>query len=596
MTTPRERLTDDNRISSRSDIRERLLDGIVDGRHFIREESITSVGSDGYKYGFAYQDVLEIERIVGTYSGNNIEFVSGTDYYLGASGTADENTLIFYSGKEPDSGTTMFLDYTFQTDTVVGLTNRQEGGVLWTICDTIAGELAQGQSNMGFLADMLDVDTASGAYLDTLAKLVGIARSGATASSGIITVTNNSGDTLTITSGAQISTKARGTQNAIQLNMTAEHILGNGSSDDYAIITATSGDVGIGKYMITEIISGFSTTSDVIVTNSQPIGGGSNTETDTKLRGRIKTQFDIAGESNRATLESLRSALLNVSGVDYCQVYDRWRCAHEQIFDLNPSIVYCGFAHCYIKLEALDSNYGTPIKVQEMLENNPTKGALRTAIDAVRAAGSVTYLLDIRDILVDVIATCTAKTGYAAGDIKSDIEDALEEYISTTLEVGDDVYASSLQTIIYNLEGVQENSLTLTMYEAVPMYRSGDSLDYDMWFLGSDKSAKVWVTPYDVAAGSTTSSEVVLTFDYKDSLWSEGVDGQCLIPNGSEQWSLTTLSGALSGSLLRDISSVVGSGVTAGDKFEFRARKESSHIIVGSTYKPWKGILDVTVT
>jgi len=596
MTTPRERLIDDDRISSRDDIRERLLDGIVDGKHYIREESITSVGDEGYKYGFAYQDVDEIIRVVGTYSGNNIEFVSGTDYYLGAVGTDDENTLIFYSGKQPDSGSTMFLDYIFQTDVVAGLTNRGEGGVLWTITDTIAGELAQGQSNIGYLANQLDIDTASGSYLDTLAKLVGVTRSGAVASSGVITVTNSSGGTLTITSGAQISTKSRGTQDAITLNITAEHILTDGNSDDYSIVTAIAGDVGIGKNMITEIISGFTTTSDVVIINSQPVGGGSNEETDTKLRDRIKTKFDIAGESNRATLESLRSALLNVSGVDYCQVFDRWKCAHEQIFDLNPAIVYCGFAHCYIMMEALDSNYGTPIKVQEMLENNSTKAALRSALDNVRAAGCIPYLLDIRDVLVDVELSCTAKTGYATGDIKTDIEDALEEYVNTVLLVGDDVYASALQTIIYNLEGVQENSLTLTMYEAIPMYRSGDSLDYDMWFLGTDKTTKVWVTPYDVNAGSTTSSEATFTFDYRDSSWSEGVDGQCVVASGTEQWALTTLSGALSGTTLRDIASVVASGVTAGDKFEFRARKEGIHIIVGSTYKPWKGIFNVTVS
>jgi hypothetical protein len=117
-----------------------------------------------------------------------------------------------------------------------------------------------------------------------------------------------------------------------------------------------------------------------------------------------------------------------------------------------------------------------------------------------------------------------------------------------------------------------------------------------MWALDSTKKAPVYIICYDCATGTSTSSEVTVTFSYWDENYTEYTDGAATIPNGTNQWALVSPTTPLTTSDTRDIDNVVATGTTAGDKFEFRTRREATWIRVATAEKAWAGILNITVS
>lgn len=594
MTTPRERLILDGRVPTAATIRDRILNRIVDGVATIKEEQITALTSSTLKYGFLHSNVQTIDKITGTQNGYDIVFEEGTDYELGTG--VDADTIVFYSSKTPDEGTSFWVDYTYQDTIVSGITKKEVGGVTWIFMDTVGQIIAEMYGNFAYFANQTFVDTATDTYLDFLASLVGVTRQTATKSVGVVTVTNNSGSSLTINSGAMVSTVPKSGSPAVNVVFAAGHVLGNGSSANYDVEAESAGNIGIGKNKITRIVSGFSVTNGVTIANSDPVGGGSEEETDEELRIRIKISFDYAGESNRATRDAIRSSLLDVAGVETCYVYDRWYCVVNSINDISPEIKCNGMAFCFIMLESRDDIYGSPIKVQQMTEANPTKAALRTAAETARAAGCAALLLDIQDVLIDIELTCEAKSGYVAGDVKTEIETAIETYLNETKEIGDDIYKSEITSLIYALDGVKENSITCNIYEAIPMARVGHTFNVPMWSAGTTKAAPLYITVYDCATGTTTSSTVTFTFTYRDENWDIQTDGAAQVTTGTSQWTLIDPTTPATTSDTRAVESISATGTTDGDKYEFRTRRTSDWIRIGAMEKVWKGILNIIVT
>lgn len=596
MSSPRERLIDDERVQPAATIRDRILDSVVDGIRVVREEQITSSGADIYKYGLLYHDVDSIEKVVGVYSGNNIVFTPSTQYSLGALGGVDENTLIFVSGNTPDNETSFWVDYNYQSEQVSGITNKHTGSVLWVLADAWARMIVETQQNFAWYANQTNIETASGDYLDDLAKLVGATRQAAAVSYGVVHIVNNAGESLTISSGALVATPARANASAIQIKVTSEHILADTASGSYAVETTTTGELGIGKYQITDIISGFSVTEGVNVSNPQPIGGGQNEETDTKFRERIKLQWDSAGESNRGTIYAIKTAIANTDGVEAVGVYDRWKCAKQGITDLNPPILYNGIVHAYIQFTAMDDVFNSPIKIQEMVESHATKTTIRQAVENVRAAGCTVLLMDTRDVFVDVVATASAATGYATGDVQTAIENTLTSFINVDKTKAQNLYLSELESEIYDMDSVMENSLIITMYKAVPLYRVGYDFDYEMWNLGQDEATITNVVPYDTVTGTTTSSQVKFTFTAKDdeevSISPQDI---CTVVSGADKWSINPFE-TLSGTDITDIVSLTHIGMTSGDKFEFRTRNQKDSITTKTEENLWTGILNISVS
>jgi hypothetical protein len=164
------------------------------------------------------------------------------------------------------------------------------------------------------------------------------------------------------------------------------------------------------------------------------------------------------------------------------------------------------------------------------------------------------------------------------------------------LDIGDDIYTSDITSLIYNIEGVKENSVTCTMYEATPLYQIGHSFGYRMWKLDDTKKAPVYVIVYDVANGTVTSSEVTMTFDYYDNEGDKQTNGSITIPINTSLWALNSPTTPSVSNNTRRIENVSATGITDGDKFQFRSRRESSWIVVRTAQKAWAGIINISVS
>jgi hypothetical protein len=134
------------------------------------------------------------------------------------------------------------------------------------------------------------------------------------------------------------------------------------------------------------------------------------------------------------------------------------------------------------------------------------------------------------------------------------------------------------------------------MYEATPLARVGYDFSVPMWALGETKKAPLYITVYDTAAGTTTSSTVTMTFTYRDENWDRQIDGAATINTATEKWALVDPTTPATTEDTRAIESVTANNVTDGDKFELRTRRESSWVRIGTAEKVWKGILDITVS
>jgi uncharacterized phage protein gp47/JayE len=147
-------------------------------------------------------------------------------------------------------------------------------------------------------------DTASGNNLDRLGPYVGITRIQETYASGTIDITGTVG--YTVPAGFRVSTSTN------VVFETLASVLLDGSGEGEATIKAVeygqSGNVAIG--LISVIVN--PNPNVATVSNAAATAGGREKETDEEFRDRY--ELSVAG-GGAATLDSIRGALLRVSGV-----------------------------------------------------------------------------------------------------------------------------------------------------------------------------------------------------------------------------------------------------------------------------------------
>lgn len=174
---------------------------------------------------------------------------------------------------------------------------------------------------MKSLYSNLDVDTASGVYLDTLCKLANITRLPATKSTASIVVKSlyTSGDDITfadidsngkLTNSITFVDKA-GTEWVSSTSVT----LGPNESVEISVTCAESGPVDAPAGWITQTL----TVMNLSVTQPEDAIRGSTEETDSELR---KRRAQSSGSSGIGILESLVGSLLEISGIEDVSIYN----------------------------------------------------------------------------------------------------------------------------------------------------------------------------------------------------------------------------------------------------------------------------------
>lgn len=155
----------------------------------------------------------------------------------------------------------------------------------------------------------LDINTASGVYLDNLCSLANVYRKQQTASTASIEVTNTSTNEQTF--GGLTFVDQAGTE----WNYTADITFAAGETKTINVVCAVKGPVTAPAGWIVQ------TVAEQLLTVQQKTAAvvGQTTETDAELKAR---RAQSSGAAGVAVLESLVGALMSVSGIDDVKVYN----------------------------------------------------------------------------------------------------------------------------------------------------------------------------------------------------------------------------------------------------------------------------------
>lgn len=189
---------------------------------------------------------------------------------------------------------------------------------------------------MQTLYSNLDVNTASGVYLDALCALSNVRRRSATRSNASLQVTNDSDDKVVITGNLEFVDKA-GTIWIYELPLGDSTItFAAREVKQMTVQCETVGSVTAPAGWIYQTLS----ITDLSVVQSEDANVGSDDETDYSLRSRRSQSSGAAGVT---VLESLVGALLSISGIEDVKVYNNNRA--DSIFaadgtNVDPHSVY----------------------------------------------------------------------------------------------------------------------------------------------------------------------------------------------------------------------------------------------------------------
>lgn len=162
----------------------------------------------------------------------------------------------------------------------------------------------------------LDVNTASGVYLDNLCRLSNIVRKPATPSNVYITVKNIGNDPITIKKSADADgTTFVDVSGSEWLYEGDDVILNAGSSQSIQVFSSIAGEVEAVAGSIVQAIG------NQYLEVNQPTNAnlGNDAETDSELRAR---RAQSVGATGATVLEALAGALLNITAIRDVKIYN----------------------------------------------------------------------------------------------------------------------------------------------------------------------------------------------------------------------------------------------------------------------------------
>ena len=161
----------------------------------------------------------------------------------------------------------------------------------------------------------LDVNTASGIYLDNLCALANVYRKQETASTASIEVTNSSNNVkeYTTSDGSIIFVDQAGTEWIY--NITKNISFAIGETKTLEVVCQVKGPVSAPAGWIVQTIS----EEGLTVVQKTDASLGQTLETDAELKAR---RAQSSGSAGTSVLESLTSSLLNISGIEDVKIYN----------------------------------------------------------------------------------------------------------------------------------------------------------------------------------------------------------------------------------------------------------------------------------
>jgi len=183
----------------------------------------------------------------------------------------------------------------------------------------------------------LDVNTASGIYLDNLCRLSNIVRKPATPSNVYITVRNIGNDPITV----KKSSDANGitfvdVSGSEWLYEGSDFTLNSGDSQSIQVFSSTAGEVEAAAGSIVQAIGN----QYLEVTQPADANLGNDAETDSELRAR---RAQSVGATGATVIEALVGALLNITAIRDVKIYNNNTNANETALDettIGPHSIY----------------------------------------------------------------------------------------------------------------------------------------------------------------------------------------------------------------------------------------------------------------
>lgn len=293
-----------------------------------------------------------------------------------------------------------------------------------------AGAAAMGDSIVGWASGKFRstfLDGAVGVDLTTLCNdHWDIQRKTAIAAYGTVLINRSTGplNSGTIAAGTTVSTDADALGNKISyITSGSTSVIGNQTDVTLNVVCTVTGPTGnIIADMITTIVDPLFDTFTVV--SSSIMAGGTDEETDSDLRNRVRVLRSVLA---RGTLNALEYGALQINGVSRAT-------ADSSTTGPNPT----GIVTVYVSDLDGNSNATMTSAVTAELEN------WRAAGDVVNVVGGIQYIQTIEVALqvragTDVTSLITA--------IKTAIVYALQQ-----LKLGDALYPSLVQTAVMNVD------------------------------------------------------------------------------------------------------------------------------------------------
>ncbi len=287
----------------------------------------------------------------------------------------------------------------------------------------LAGEIYQNEVNLDFVRRQISPLTAAGEYLDSHAYERGIERLEAVKAKGTVKFYTNTPaqSNITIPAGSVVST---GGSDGVRYVTETEKVLLSGATEIsvpcVAVNGGASGNAAVGEIdtLVTNIV-GIDRVSNIYA-----MSGGTDRETDEKLRRRILDSHKYIPNGTNAVF--YKDLALSVEGVTSANVL--------------PQARGKGTIDVYVASGRAPAGYEIVNKVTELINK---ERELNTSV-MVFSATAVNFTVGVEVELKD---------GYSLDVVTQNITDSINEMLNS-LEIGESVYENHLSAAIISAEGV----------------------------------------------------------------------------------------------------------------------------------------------
>ena len=314
--------------------------------------------------------------------------------------------------------------------------NFDEASEIAVRMKVMAGEIFNAYSSLEWLKRQMFASSASGEYLDYIARERGIERRQATKAKGVLTfsVEEASSDPILIPRGTVVVTPG---SNPLRFYTTEDAVLPlmtmSVSVNAEAEVAGFAGNILAGINFLP-----VSVPAEIVqIRNNSRFVGGADTETDSSLRERIKdTYYCVPNGMNKAYYQQLAK---KVEGVKKVGVVSFARGA--------------GTINVYVSGNEDDISQAVVDEVAQVIQS---KREINLDVQVFAAVKSP-YNLNV---------TVKAKAGYTQNDVTELIAQAFEEYLST-IPMGGKLYLSSLGKYLLETGCIENYEFDMSMTNAI---------------------------------------------------------------------------------------------------------------------------------